>query len=43
LVVCPESVVDTRVPAFVSTDDVVSSGGGSGREEDEEAKEDELS
>ena len=41
MVVRPVSIVDSRVPAFISTNNVVSSGGSNGGEEDEEAKEDE--
>lgn len=42
VIVGPESVVDARVPAFVSTHNVVSGGSGGGRDEDEEAQEDEA-
>lgn len=43
VVVGPVGIVDSRVPAFISTNNVVSSGGSNGGEEDEEAKENELS
>ena len=43
VVVGPVGIVDSRVPAFIGTNNVVSSGGCNGGEEDEEAKENELS
>ncbi|EEF49232.1 conserved hypothetical protein [Ricinus communis] len=40
VIIGPKSIVDARIPAFVSTNNVVSgSCGGSGRDEDEEAQE----